>query len=405
MSGRRPSLVVGEATHPVGERRRPPADDPGLPRRGTQSRHATGGGRVERPHLLGLLARHRQDEVGRSEVGDGDEPAAVLVDVDTELAGDAAEPAVGLHALAGRRARPTRPRRRCPLRPGRGGAGPRPAASGRGCRCTPRGCAGASLKGGPGRSGRAGTPTTVSPGATSRTTDAPAPTVAHAPMHRPGSDAGADADERALTDGDVAGDGDPGRDVGEGADPAAVVDGGVRVDDDAAFEVGDGIDDRTGHHEHAVVDVVPSAETTAAGLTARTNDPPAATTASDSRCRSGCRRRRRTRGGTPRPRALARSPSVPSTSTPTRSRSADCRAVTREAPGDVVAARPQDLDRHQGVAAAPDDEHPGLHGGDRSAVVREPRTPGDVPYARTAASGVCHRRVDERGAAASAGPH
>ena len=74
-----------------------------------------------------------------------------------------------------------------------------------------------------------------------------------------GRDAGADADERALTDGDVAGEGDPRGDVGEGADPAAVVDGRVRVDDDAAFEVGDGIDDRTGHHEHAVVDTCASA--------------------------------------------------------------------------------------------------------------------------------------------------
>ena len=88
-------------------------------------------------------------------------------------------------------------------------------------------------------SGRAGTPTTVSPGATSRTTRRAGADGGPGADRPAGHDGGADADERALTDVDVAGEGDPGRDVGEGADPAPVVDGGVGVDDHAAFEVGE----------------------------------------------------------------------------------------------------------------------------------------------------------------------
>ena len=170
------------------------------------------------------------------EVGEGHGPAAVIVDVDTELAGDTAEPTVGTSAgwggetggrdlgvevlgdqlatqqclderraaevsgahhedagdIAHRRPVAQWTRRHADHRL----AGRHVADHGR-----------AGADGGPG-------------------TDRPA-----------GHDGGADADERTLTDVTSPASGDPGRDVGEGADPATVVDGSVGVDDHAASEV------------------------------------------------------------------------------------------------------------------------------------------------------------------------
>ena len=56
-------------THSANGTGRPPTT-PGPPRGRAQRRHATGGGGVEGEHLLGLLVRHRQDEVGLAEVVD-----------------------------------------------------------------------------------------------------------------------------------------------------------------------------------------------------------------------------------------------------------------------------------------------------------------------------------------------
>ena len=99
----------------------------------------------------------------------------------------------------------------------------------------------------------------------------------------------------------------------------------------------------------------------------------------------GCRRRRRRPRGCSAATRAASSPSRPEHGDADAVQVGRCHAVSRETSDDVVTARPQDLDRHQGVAAAPDDEHADVHGGDRSA--GHPGTFGHrarVPYTRAA---------------------
>ena len=178
----------------------------------------------------------------------------MIVDIDTEVAGDAPEPAVGTRAEwrgeAGRRDL------------GRDVLGGQLATEQHLDQWRAAEVAGAHDEDAgrlahrrSARRGRAGTPTTVSPGATSRTTDGAGADGGPGTDRTTGHDGGADADECTFADVDVTGERDPGRDVGEGADPATVVDGCVGVDDHATFEVGAGVDHRSGHHEDAVVDV------------------------------------------------------------------------------------------------------------------------------------------------------
>ena len=175
--------------------------------------------------LAAVLGGHGQHEVGPLKLLERDQPAAMAGQVESDLVGDAQQPAVGREPERG--AEPGR--RHLGLDPGvRELASSSAAASGerqrlpvhttRTRRRPPRRSRRRKLAGPAGGHDDDG-----APAATSATTVAPAPTVLHSPTPARG-DGGADAEEGPVADDDVAGDRHPRSEVGELADEALVVD-------------------------------------------------------------------------------------------------------------------------------------------------------------------------------------